>query len=99
MEMDNRIFCLNTENKIMICFILKSNKLTVPEIVYRINDEFNVKSNRETIYRAIESLKRCGIVEKEYNLNENKICYYLVFSNIEIDFIKRKIVCLQNWMK
>jgi len=96
MEIDDRITCFNTKNKIMICFVLKSHKLSITEIVAKIKTEFDIESNRETIYRSIESLKRCGIVEKKYIAEEKRVRYFLNISKVEIDFIKREISFQSN---
>ena len=96
MEIDERVKCLNSKTKLMICLVLESNKISLPEIVRKIEVDFKNNSNRETIYRSIESLRSIGIVNKEYFPDERKIKYSLNIGKIEIDFLKRKILFLKK---
>lgn len=96
MEIDERVKCLNSKTKLMICLVLESNKMSLPEIVRKIKVDFKNNSNRETIYRSIESLRKIGIVNKEYFPDERKIKYSLNIGKIEIDFLKKKIMFLKK---
>ena len=92
MDIDKRISCLNSETKISICLMLEDQKLSLPQIVSKIQKDSNKKVNRETIYRSIESLRDIGIVGKDYFPDERKIKYFLKIKKIELDFLKKKII-------
>ena len=76
MEIDYRILYLNTKTKIMICFVLESNKLSIADIVKKIKNDYNIDTNRETIFRSLESLRENGIVNREYFSKEKKISIF-----------------------
>lgn len=92
MEIDERIKCLNHKNKIMICLSLGSKSLSLTEIVREIENNFNIKVYRVTIYRSLEGLRKLGIIEKEKSKENGKVKYSLKITNIQIDYLSQKFI-------
>lgn len=78
--------------KIQICLILGNEEYTLNEIHQKIEQEYNTKRNKETVYRALESLLKSKLVEKKYDQLDKALKYSLKINKIELDFTSRKLL-------
>lgn len=82
-----KLISVKTNRKIL--FTLDHPK-TLSQIFESVKGTNSVK-NRESIYKALERMKRAGIVKKEYDSINNKILYSRASSQILIDLKKMEI--------
>lgn len=90
-DIDNLHKLTSSKLKIQLCFILGNGEYTLNEIHQQIETEYSVKKNKETIYRALESLLESNLVEKKYDSTEKVLKYSLNVTRIEVDFINQKL--------
>ena len=97
MDMETVISALKSKSRRRILQVLSkyfgypSDALTVKELMSELNQDltFDVK-HRESIYKALESLVKSGLVEKYYK-KERGMCYRVRKTKLEIDLTKESI--------
>lgn len=77
--------------KIQLCFILGSGEYSLNEIHQKVKQKYGIDKNKETIYRALETLLKSNLAEKKYDGNDKVLKYSLKISKVEIDFIDNTI--------
>lgn len=91
-DIDHLYNLTSSKLKIQICLILGNGEYTLNEIHQKIEQEYNTKKNKETIYRALESLLKSNLVEKKYDKLDKSLKYSLKISKIEVDFTNRRLL-------
>lgn len=93
--MNANIDCLHnltsSKLKIQLCFILGSGEYSLNEIHQKVKQDYGIKKNKETIYRALESLLKSNLAEKKYDANDKVLKYSLKISKVEVDFIDKTL--------
>lgn len=96
--MNANIDCLHnitsSKLKIQLCFILGSGEYSLNEIHQKVKQKYGIEKNKETIYRALESLLKSNIAEKKYDANDKVLKYSLKISKVEVDFSTNAISIL-----
>jgi Fe2+ or Zn2+ uptake regulation protein len=97
MDMEMVVSALNSKNRRQILRVLSkywgypSDALTLKEVMSELTQDpaFSVK-RRESIYKALEILVKCGLAEKRYEKGRG-MCYRVVKKKIEINLAKESI--------
>jgi len=97
MDIETVISALKSKSRRRILKVLSkyfgypSDALTVKELMSELNQDptFGVK-RRESIYKALESLVKAGLVEKRYE-KERGMCYRVRKTKYEIDLARESV--------
>ena len=81
-EVSKIIACLGDKTKVQILQILGDRPLTVTEIYNRL--KYKVKY-RESIFKALEKLRKAMLVERKYSEKKKAFEYSANFKRIEIN--------------
>lgn len=82
---------LSSQLKVTLCFILDEKGKSLSEIIIDYDKKFKQKKNRETIYRALESMVGSNFLEKKYDPTNKKLIYLFKLKKIELDFVQKEI--------
>ena len=93
MELENIDLLIGNVMKLRLLLTMSYNEeKTLLEIKNLMKKEFQIQINRETIYRAIESMLGSGFIVKSYNISKKGITYKLVIERVLIDIKHSKIL-------
>jgi Fe2+ or Zn2+ uptake regulation protein len=77
--------------KARIPTILASGNLTLSEVVAEYRRRYDKTVYRETVYRALESLSKAGIIDKNYDKSVKRIKYKLNHGAFVVDFVANRL--------
>lgn len=89
MENFEALRLLSIKTNRIILSVLDEPKTSM-EVFKEIKNKSEVK-NRESVYKALEKLKKVSLVEKNYNDKENTLYYRRKYNKIIINLKKMKI--------
>lgn len=87
MKLDDVLFALDLPTRKLIIQILVKEPMNVKGVVSELSKRGLAPKYRESVYKNLEKLVDCGIVEKFYD-REKGVCYRLVKSDLKIDLAK-----------
>lgn len=83
MEMNKVIFALNSETRRKIIQLLYKEDMTAVEVFVKLKSSAPIY--RQSINKALEILKECGLVEKYYDDNRKGLYYRLLKKEITLE--------------
>jgi len=82
---------LSSDTRLNILKILVNNELASIEVYKKYIEKFKGDKQRETIYRALETLLRADILEKKYDNEKKSLVYSIKNNQLIIDLIEQKV--------
>jgi len=85
MELIKVIKALNSDRRMKILQLLSNRPLSSIQTYQKYHEKYDDGVRRETIYRDLEQLTDCGLLNKKYSKKEKEIKYELKYNEIKID--------------
>lgn len=87
MNLDDVLSALNLPTRRLIVHLLSVKPMNVKEVMSGLSNKGLKIKYRESVYKNLEKLVECGLVEKFYD-EKMGICYRLVKTNFKIDLAR-----------
>jgi Fe2+ or Zn2+ uptake regulation protein len=73
-----------------------SKERNITDIIHTLNQKNHKTNYRETVYLQLEKLVDSGLVEKEYDVGDKRLIYYLSVGEITINLENLKIKSVEG---
>lgn len=94
LDLKNASKALSSDTRLKILKILVNNELASIEVYNKYIEKFKGQKQRETIYRALETLLSADILEKKYDNEKKSLVYSIKHNQLIIDLIEQKVTTL-----